>query len=233
MEVIPQQIKIEHAATVTSSFSTTSSSTPSSIIATTPNPSFTLGILAQISSNSLPISVSSNATSQPASHLTSQQSVPTPSPQYSSKDLHLQKQEVRTKRYITVTLEGLDLGKKKMLLSWYEGGNGIPDSCFLLVPQRQSNVILSLKNTQGKGWVEVDTSKACFPEFKVEFQIRIDFADADQKVDDATLQFILKDKDGENVKEIGESIIVVTLKCTKNKSDSLRGQMREIAESQQ
>jgi len=162
-----------------------------------------LGILAQISSNHAPISL--------------------PPPQ---KDV-CDKQEVRTKRYVSVTLEGLDLGEKRMVMAWYENGNGIPDSCYVLVPIRQPHIIVSLKNTQGKGWVEVDTAKAQYPEFLVEFQIRIEFADNDEKVDDVTLRFVLKDKEGDKVKPLGEASIAVSLKCTKNKSDSLRGHMTE------
>jgi len=163
-----------------------------------------LGILAQISSNHAPISL--------------------PPPQ---KEI-CEKQEVRTKRYISVTLGGLDCGDKRMVLAWYEHGNGIPESCYVLVPQRQPHVVISLKNTQGKGWVEVDTVKAAYPEFLIEFQIRIEFADVEEKVDDVVLRFVLKDKEGDKVKAIGESSIAVSLKCTKNKSDSLIGQMKDF-----
>lgn len=44
------------------------------------------------------------------------------------------RQEVRTKRYITVVIEGLDISNKKVILSWFESRNGIPLSCYILVP---------------------------------------------------------------------------------------------------
>eukprot|EP01114_Cavostelium_apophysatum_P016190 TRINITY_DN4551_c0_g1_i2.p1 TRINITY_DN4551_c0_g1~~TRINITY_DN4551_c0_g1_i2.p1 ORF type:complete len:200 (-),score=28.40 TRINITY_DN4551_c0_g1_i2:560-1159(-) len=103
------------------------STAPASTSQTQVHSPHSLGILAQISSN------------QPHQPI----SLPLPL----LRDMYSgTKQEVRTKRYISVTLEGFDLGKKKMLLSWYEHGNGIPENCYLLVRHRFAVASLTSKD---------------------------------------------------------------------------------------
>src|SRR5689334_14726502 len=50
------------------------------------------------------------------------------------------KQEIRTKRYVTVTLEGLDLSKK-CFISWYDTGNGLPELCYTISPGKRTNFL--------------------------------------------------------------------------------------------
>jgi hypothetical protein len=84
-----------------------------------------------------------------------------------------------------------------------------------------------MKNSQGKGWVEVDTTKAKYPDFRVEFQVRISTTD-DKDVDNSVIAFYFKDKTNNEVKTMGQCSIPVSLRCTKNKSDSIIGRMTEL-----
>lgn len=61
-----------------------------------------------------------------------------------------EKQEIRTKRYVNVIVEGLDLTqlKKKVILSWYHDGNGIPRSCYIITIERLEELVISMKNSQ-------------------------------------------------------------------------------------
>lgn len=75
--------------------------------------------------------------------------VPPPSTP-SIKKIAVEKQEIRTKRYVTVVVEGLDLSqiKKKVILSWYTDGNGIPRSCYVITIERLEELVISMKNSQ-------------------------------------------------------------------------------------
>lgn len=84
-----------------------------------------------------------------------------------------------------------------------------------------------MKNSQGKGWVEVDTTKAKYPDFRVEFQVRISTTE-DKDVDNSVIAFYFKDKTNNDVKVMGQCSIPVSLRCTKNKSDSITGRMTEL-----
>lgn len=80
------------------------------------------------------------------------------------------------------------------------------------------------------GWTEIDICSACYPKFEISFSLKLE---QNPEVvlpndDEATLQFLLKEKDGEKITTLGEVTILITIKCTKNKADTLYGDMQEL-----
>lgn len=90
---------------------------------------------------------------------------------YSEKETQKEAIDVRSGRFIKVTIEDIENDlQKRVVLSWISScDNGIPKTCLIIRPHlpNDPSISMSLK-TKGKGWVELkqssDTSKISFGE---------------------------------------------------------------------
>jgi hypothetical protein len=134
--------------------------------------------------------------------------------------------EVRSGRFVGVTLKDIASDKKRLFISWTTGNNGLPQVCRLLIPSVGNNFSLSFK-TKGRGWVELTCKKAIDPFFEVDFEMRIDPVfegdSSHRKGDATTIQFVLIDKNGSNLKRLGEAYLDVIVRSTKNQNKALTG----------
>jgi len=136
--------------------------------------------------------------------------------------------EVRSGRFVGVTLKDISCDRKRLFIAWTPCNNGLPNSCRLLVPCVGNYFSLSFK-TKGRGWVELTCKKAVDPFYEVDFEMRIDPVlegdSSHRKGDATTIQFVLVDKEGTSLKRLGEAYLDVIVRSTKNHNKSLLGRI--------
>jgi len=152
-------------------------------------------------------------------------------------------QEIRTTRYIELRLNiaaVAELLKEKipLFLSWNQDmKNGMPDTCYMVLPRATDKFIQISFKDDGSGYQLYDNKENKNPDC-VQLQIRVNFSPyySVQRLNCTTtleFQIVKRSKDGEGfqIDDIGVSQIPVLLKCCKEGDTIVNGLVLPICSS--